>query len=324
MLPLSSGITFGPVPSRRLGRSLGVNNIPYKHCSYSCIYCQIGRTLSFSAKRRFYYPIETVVNSVIESIEKVGTENIDYVTFVPDGEPTLDINLGKEISGVLENLDVKVAVITNGSLLFMDDVKEDLSNANLVSVKVDVASHEIFRKINRPHPSLEIGKILEGVKEFSHVYKGDLITETMLVKGVNDSFDEVERVADFIRELNVKKAYLAVPTRPPAEKWVKPADDEVVLGAFSIFQEKLGEGKVELLISYEGSNFMGSSSDPIQDMLSIISVHPMRIDYATDFLMKRGLDANEVIGQLVEEEKIVKVRYRDKEFIMRKMAKRQK
>ncbi|MGQ4892619.1 MAG: radical SAM protein [Candidatus Njordarchaeia archaeon] len=317
---MSSGIVFGPVPSRRLGRSLGVNNIPYKHCSYSCVYCQVGRTLRFSMERRVYYPLDMVVNSVLESVKKVSIENIDYVTFVPDGEPTLDINLGKEILGIKNEVPVKVSVITNGSLLYMNDVRGDLYNADLVSIKVDAYSEDVFKKVNRPHPNLIFDRILEGIKAFAKEYKGELITETMLVKGLNNDLDEIKNVARFIRALNPKAAYIAVPTRPPAEKWVKPADESSVLTAYKIFQKYIGE-KSELLISYEGSEFEEATGDPIYGLLSIISVHPMRIDYAIELLEKKGLDPIKTLENLLRDGKIIKVTYRDKEFIMRKWKK---
>lgn len=314
-------IIFGPVPSRRLGRSVGINNIPYKHCTYSCVYCQIGRTLKFEVNRRKYYDPEFVIESVVQYVEKTGEANIDYVTFVPDGEPTLDINLGKEINGIKDETKTKIAVITNGSLLFLEDVREDLMNADLVSIKVDAISEEIFKKINRPHPKLNLQEILQGILTFSEEYEGTIITESMFVDSINDSIEEITKIAEFLSRLRLHKAYIAVPTRPPAETWVKPATEDTILNAHEIFSKFLKQ-RAELLISYEGSLFENASQDPIQGLLSIISVHPMRIDYAYKFLSERGYEPKEVIEQLIMENKVVLKKYRNYEFVILKTKKK--
>jgi len=318
---MDNSLVFGPVPSRRLGRSLGVNNIPYKYCTYSCIYCQIGRTLKYDINRRSFYSWEEIVKLVIKRVKDIGLDNIDYVTFVPDGEPTLDINLGKEINGTKAEIPVNIAVITNGSLLHLDDVRSDLYDADIVSIKVDAVTEDIFKKINRPHPELNLDKILDGIKEFAKLFKSDIITETMLIEGINDKLEELEKIAKFISTLNPKKAYIAIPTRPPAEEWVKSPAEESILEAYKIFVEHLNEDQVELLIGYEGAEFEDVSEDPVQGLLSIVSVHPMLLDYAYTFLMKKGLEPVETIEKLLEEEKIVKIKYRDKYFILKKMTK---
>jgi wyosine [tRNA(Phe)-imidazoG37] synthetase (radical SAM superfamily) len=185
-------IAFGPVPSRRLGRSLGVNNIPPKVCSYSCAYCQLGRTIKMQVERQTFYEPEDIVKNVREKIARVSEvgEPVDYLTFVPDGEPTLDINLGREIE-LLKPLGINIAVISNGSLVWRQDVREDLVKADWVSLKVDSTREEIWRRINRPHRTLQLAAILDGMLEFAAVYKGELVTETMLVEGVNDRDDQV-------------------------------------------------------------------------------------------------------------------------------------
>lgn len=139
-------LAFGPVPSRRLGRSLGVNNIPAKICSYACVYCQIGKTLKMEVERRKFYEPERIYNDVSAKVK--SGERIDYITFVPDGEPTLDINLGKEAE-MLRDFGIKLAILTNSSLIWREDVREDLMNFDLVSLKLDAVSDDIWRKVNR-------------------------------------------------------------------------------------------------------------------------------------------------------------------------------
>ena len=187
---------FGPVPSRRLGRSLGINNIPSKYCSYSCIYCQVGRTKNLTIKRRKFYDISSILNELIPVLNRLGEKSIDYITFVPDGEPTLDINLGKIAREIREITDIPLAILTNSSLLFMEDVRNDLTYFNLVSLKIDSVIDKIWRKINRPYGKLDINKILEGIIEFRDIYNGKIITETMIIKNINDSIENFKSNID--------------------------------------------------------------------------------------------------------------------------------
>ena len=195
-------LVFGPVPSRRLGRSLGVNTIPHKVCSYSCAYCQVGRTEQFETERRAFFPPEQVYASVRDRVRKVRDrgERLDYVSIVPDGEPTLDVNLGRCI-GLLKTLGVPVAVITNASLLTREDVRADLTAADWVSVKVDAAREHAWRRLNRPHRSLVLEDILGGVSAFRSEYRGRLVTETMLVAERNDGDEDLDTLAAFLARL---------------------------------------------------------------------------------------------------------------------------
>ena len=178
---------FGPVPSRRLGRSLGINNIPPKVCTYPCVYCQVGRTTKTQVDRRAFYRPEEIASEVEDRVRaaKEQGEQIDYLTFVADGEPTLDINLGREID-LLRPLGFRIAVITNASLVWRRDVAKELRKADWVSLKADTVREDVWRKLNRPNPSLEFMDLLTGMIGFAKGYEGELATETMLVKGLND------------------------------------------------------------------------------------------------------------------------------------------
>ncbi|MCK4893026.1 MAG: radical SAM protein, partial [Calditrichia bacterium] len=173
-------ITFGPVPSRRLGRSLGINNIPPKICSYACVYCQLGKTIKMQIERQAFYRSEDILESVRDRVRQIlkQQEKIDYLAFVPDGEPTLDINLGINIDAV-KNLAIPVAVISNGSLISRPDVRSDLRKADWVSLKVDAVAEELWRAIDRPHGKLNLHQILDGMLVFRSEFKGTLVTETM-------------------------------------------------------------------------------------------------------------------------------------------------
>lgn len=181
-------IVYGPVPSRRLGQSVGINNIPPKTCSYSCVYCQIGRTNKMQIKRSEFYNPEDIFREAACKLAQLDSENrrADFFSFVPDGEPTLDLNLGKTID-LLRPLGIKIAVITNASTLWMDEVKEDLMKADWVSVSIDAADEPTWRKIDRPHGALDHREVLKGIMDFSKAFRGTLVTETMFVSGINDN-----------------------------------------------------------------------------------------------------------------------------------------
>jgi len=309
-------IAFGPVPSRRLGRSLGINNIPPKTCTYSCVYCQLGRTIKMQVERCAFYEPQQVLQDVQHKVVKARGmgESIDYLTFVPDGEPTLDVNLGREIE-LLKPLGIKIAVITNSSLVWRADVRDDLMEADWVSLKVDSTREEIWRRVNRPHRTLQLASILDGMLEFAKVYRGELATETMLVEGVNDRDDHIGEIADFLARLRPATAYLSIPTRPPAERWVQPPGEEVINRAYQILSERVDQ--VEYLIGYEGNAF-AFTGNVEEDLLSITAVHPMREEAVGEFLSRARADWP-IVYELIEENQLVETEYGGKRFYMRKL-----
>ncbi|HOY57435.1 MAG TPA: radical SAM protein [Verrucomicrobiota bacterium] len=309
-------IAFGPVPSRRLGRSVGINNIPPKLCTYSCVYCQLGRTNAMRMRRRAFYQPEDIARDVQTKVERAqrAGETVDYLTFVPDGEPTLDIHLGREID-LLRPLGIKIAVITNASLIGREDVRADLMKADWVSLKVDSTRPEIWRKIDRPHGALRLSSILDGTVEFAQIFQGELVTETMLVEGVNDSDDAVGEVAEFLAHLKPATAFLSVPIRPPAEERVRAPREEVINRAYQIFDERMD--RVEHLIGYEGNAF-AFTGNVEEDLLSITSVHPMRQDAVNEFLMRAGADWA-VVDRLLERNELTRTQFGNRQFYLRRL-----
>ncbi len=314
-----SYIVFGPVPSRRLGKSLGVNNIPPKICTYSCVYCQVGKTLKMEAERSLFYDTTEVVREIEEEVKKFQQKNetIDYISFVPDGEPTLDLELGEKIRK-LKHLGIKIAVISNASLIWQEKVREDLKEADWVSLKVDALTPSIWRKVDRPHRSLELKNILEGIKVFSKDFQGSLNTETMLVRDMNDREEELHKIAGFIKELNAHRCYISIPTRPPTIKWIQPPLPEKITVAYNIFQEY--GLLVECLLGFAVQSF-GFTGDIERDILSITAVHPMRESEIQNFLKKAGSDW-EVIKNLIKDKKLIKTSYGNQKFYMRNFAAR--
>ncbi len=311
-------VVFGPVPSRRLGRSVGINNIPPKFCSYSCVYCQVGKTINMTNARRSFYKTEDIFEQVKRKVNatKQRKEPIDYLTFVADGEPTLDINLGKEIS-LLKELGIPIAVITNSSLILQNDTKEDLMDADFVSLKVDSVTEKLWKRINRPHKELKLNTILEGIRDFAKEFRGTIVSETMLIDCI-DYVGEFEKIAEFLKQLKrLDKSYLAVPGRPPIESWVAPAKEETINAAFQVFAEKIGVKKIEYLIGYEGNAFSFTGRVE-EDLLSITSVHPMREEAVKEFLKKSNTGWS-IIEKLLLENKLVELEYSGKLYYMRRL-----
>lgn len=301
-----SNLTFGPVPSRRLGRSLGINNIVPKICSYGCLYCQLGNTLKMQIERELFYPLEDIVASVKMRLEKAEEIDapIDYLAFVPDGEPTLDSNLGKEIDA-LKAFGIKIAVISNASLIDRVDVQDDLLKADWVSLKVDTVCEQTWHKLDRPNGKLDFLSIQNALLTFRKRFMGFMATETMLVKGINDDKEALEATARWLKKLKPDCAYISVATRPPAEGYVEIPEDETIMMAYHIFTSY--GIKTELLIAYEGDDFTFTQNVQ-SDLLSITSVHPMRKEAVENFLEKAGGSWSDV-EILLNEKKIKEVNY---------------
>jgi len=314
--PADLQYAYGPVPSRRLGKSLGINNIPAKVCTYACAYCQVGKTTKMPVERQTYYEPEDIfanVKILLENVRRKG-EQVDFLTFVPDGEPTLDSNLGREIS-MLKTLNLPVGVITNSSLIFRDDVKDALSRANWVSLKIDSVNETTWRIINHPNRALVLQQIMDGILEFAQHYTGQLVTETMLVNAQNDSREQIDRLAEFMAQLPNITAYLSVPIRPPAQKWVQPPTEEALIQAYQIFSSKIQN--VKLIIGNEGNAF-GFSGNVEADLLNITAVHPMRAEAVAELLSKAKSDWA-IVEHLIENELLVKKEYQGKTFYARRL-----
>lgn len=315
-LPVAS-VIFGPVPSRRLGRSLGINNIPPKICSYACVYCQLGRTLQIQTERAAFYDPALLADEVSKKLEAtcVAGEEVDFLSLVPDGEPTLDENLGRLIE-LLRPLGTKIAVITNSSLLWRPDVRDELAVADWVSLKMDTVREETWRRMNRPHGRLRLAKILDGALAFAATFNGRLVTETMLVQGINDREENFLELANFLARLSPETAYLAIPTRPPAEAEVRAPDEVTLTRAWGILSNTLDN--VELLTGYEGTAFF-TTGRAEEDLLAITSVHPMRSDAAENLLTRADADWS-LVRRLLDEGKLIAVEYGGQSFLMRKLT----
>ena len=308
-------ISFGPVPSRRLGKSLGINNISSgKVCSYSCVYCQVGITHKFSNQRQKFYDPEVICSEVKKQLAKLSVaDQPDYLTFVANGEPTLDINLGRSIEK-LKLFNIPVAVITNASLLIDPQVRADLLPADWVSVKIDAGNEDVWKKLNRPADKIDFEMYVKGLITFSNVYKGKLVSETMLVKGLNDTPEELNQVVTVLKSVQPSIAYISVPTRPPAVKSVLPPDEKDINLAYQLFSEN--QLNAELIIGFEGTD-TGFTGNAIEDILNICFVHPIRQDTMNELLKKDQVNPR-ILIKLLDDNYIKRTEYKSNVFYIRK------
>lgn len=295
-------VTYGPVPSRRLGFSLGVDIIPYKVCSYNCIYCQLGKTTNKTLRRRSYANPATVLKGIKTAISE--NKKIDYITFSGSGEPTLNKDLGILIQKTKKITSIPVAILTNGSLLWRKSVREDLASADLVVPSLDAVSAGVFKKINRPAKGLNIKKVLDGTKKFTEDFKGEIRLEIMLVKGINDSEKEIKKINEFVKDLKIDKIELNTVIRPPNDPQAKPLKKEELLRIKKLFDPDL---KVELISDftkhYEEKIFRRDLEQRIVDLLKR---RPCRKE---EMAVSLGVHLNELLkylNLLVQRKKIKK------------------
>ena len=277
---------FGPVPSRRLGQSLGVDTIPLKTCNWNCVYCQLGRSQPVIHARQEYIPREAILAEVRETLAAHQSGGIDWITFVGSGEPTLHSGIGWLIRQIKALTDIPVAVITNGSLLYLPQVRTDLQAADAVMPTLDAGTPELFRRINRPHPASTFDRLVDGLAEFRAVYRGHLWVEVMLLRGLNDSETALTQIAAALRRIAPDEIHLLLPTRPPVETWVQPADDEGLLRAQAI----LGAVAPVVHPNAEGVFDLSIYENVLDAVIGVITRHPMREDQLLQTLSRWSVD----------------------------------
>ncbi len=293
---------YGPVPSRRLGISLGISPIPKKTCNYSCIYCQLGRTNHMTNTREMFYKLE----DIILEFDEILKENIsfDVITIVGEGEPTLYLGLGKLIIELKKRTEKPIAVITNGALLYNKAVREELLISDIVLPTLDAYDEESFKKINRPIGSISYEKVLDGLIKFSKQYKGKLWLEMMFIKGYNNDISSILKYKELLAKINYDKLYLNTPIRPPAESFVEALTNKKM----KEIEELLGGISIDLL---DSEGFYSDISDHFQAILSIIKRHPMNQYEIKGFLNTRNCEnIDEIITKLKKDPKIDVINYK--------------
>lgn len=293
---------FGPVPSRRLGNSLGISPIPRKVCNYSCIYCQLGRTDKMTGERKEFFKKEDILKEFKEYLR--DSDKFDIITIVGEGEPTLYLKLGELIKDVKKLTSKPVAVITNGALLHDKNVRKELCEADIVLPSIDGYDEETSKIIDRPLGTIKFDEELQGLIEFSKEYTGQLWLEIMLVEGINSDKNSIEAFKEILKKINYDRVYINTPVRPPAEDYVKSVGKETI----EYVVEELGGISIDMLSS---GNFFSEISDNYEAVLSIIRRHPMNQFEVESFINSRDIkNTKEIFERLKEDSKVNVIDYK--------------
>lgn len=296
---------YGPVPSRRLGRSLGIDLVPRKICTYDCIYCQIGSTTEKTLVRKEYAPVKEILME-IQSFLKGEASSVDHLSLSGSGEPTLHSQIRSLIEGIKAITSVPIAVITNGSLLYEEEVRQDLLRADRVLPSLDAVSPDAFAKINRPYSGFSVEKVIAGLLEFRRVYKGEIWLEILFCKGVNDGKEELLRMKKALDRIQPDRIHLNTVVRPPSEKKAVPLSQKEMEEIQAFFGERSS-----IISEFDRHWLMISKRDIQQEILEILKRRPLS---ASDLSGGMGIPKKELDGYikpLIEQGKIRSRRFGD-------------
>ncbi len=294
---------FGPVPSRRMGKSLGISPIKKGTCNYSCIYCQLGRTKKMTNTRTNFFEVKDIIEEFKDYTSK--TVDFDVITIVGEGEPSLYLNLKDLILGLKEISKKPIAVITNGGLMADKDLQEALLLCDIVLPSIDATNEKMFKIINRPHGKISYKNSIEALINFSKSFKGKLWLETMLVKDHNDNMEFYKKLKELLVQINYDKLYINTPVRPPAEFYVLEPEELEVKIAASI----LGGITINSLSS---ANFYSEVKDTYDAILNIIRRHPMNQFEIESFLQARNINNTEnFFARLTKDKQVEVVNYKN-------------
>ncbi len=315
-----SSHVYGPVPSRRLGRSLGIDvtpPLPNKTCNFNCVYCQLGRTRHFSNQKREFFPVDKLLNQAERHISSVGTDNIDYLTLVGDGEPTLYSKIGDLIDG-LKIWDIPICVITNGSLLSSEKVRKALGSADVILPTLDAGTEQEFKLRNRPIRHIHFDNMVKGMIEFRNSFEGKIWMEFMAVSGVNDQIISLQETRAIYEQISPDKIYVNTPIRPPCENWVKTPSLENI----ELIQDMLGPSAKEEIIPInlmeQGEFYIEGDKESviIQNLVNTIKRHPMRRDQVENVLLKKRMKYPEDTIKTILSLNINQREFQGKEFFI--------
>ena len=291
-------MVFGPVLSRRLGLSLGVDVVPFKTCPLDCVYCQLGRTTDRTLRRKKYVPPEEILSQIRGALKRGG--RIDWITFSGSGEPTLHSEIGKMIRAIKMMTDIPVAVLTSGALLHDASLRNALGAADLVIPDLDAGSASVFRTLNRPHPSLTFRKVVSGIKDFVSHFPGRVWLEVVLVKGVNDTPAELGRISALAAKIRPARVQLNTVVRPPGEAWAQPLTPREMRRARSSMAKALRGIPVDVISQSASVHAQSPAENSEERILSWLQRRPATVrDLSTGTGVRRS-DIARRIARLVE------------------------
>lgn len=298
---------YGPVPSRRLGFSLGVDFIPFKTCSLDCIYCQLGHGPKTTLSRQAFIPAKDILAEIKKKIS--SGVRIDFITFSGSGEPTLNTEIGLLIRELKKITDIPVAILTNSTLLQQDEVRQALLSADLVVPSLDAVTQDVFEKTNRPHPSLKVKDIISGLKKFRHEFKGKIWIEVLLVKGINDSASHLQKLKEITTNLKPDKVHLNTVVRPPAEK----SASALTLNEMEKIRDFLGKN-CEIIATFKNSPVSQFPITQEESLMAMIRRRPMTLDDLSASLGTSSSEILKLIHILQSEQKIKSVPHKGKDY----------
>lgn len=279
---------FGPVPSRRLGRSLGVDLVPFKTCTYDCIYCQLGCTTCKTMERKEWVPFDRV----LEDLGNTLSSNPDYITLSGSGEPTLFSRVDALIDRIKTMTDVPVAVLTNGSLLWQKDVRRQLMNADLVVPSLDAGDEAMFNLVNRPHDEISFEQMLAGLIDFRQEFQGEYWLEVFILGAHTIIPEELAKLARCVERIHPDRVQLNTVTRPPAERYAVGVTSERLQSITSVFQPR-----AEVIADFRGVHQQAEFVAGREDILEMLRRRPCSLE---DIANGLGMHRNEVIKYIEE------------------------
>jgi wyosine [tRNA(Phe)-imidazoG37] synthetase (radical SAM superfamily) len=296
---------FGPVPSRRFGRSLGVDLIPFKTCCYDCVFCQLGQTTNLTLNRKEYVPLQEVLNEFDHWLEKSG--QADQITLAGSGEPTLYKGFGKIIAHIKARTDIPVAILTNGAVLHNAEVRKSASKADIVKISLSAWNEETFQQINRPCDGLTFDMLVEGEIAFRKEFKNKLFMEVFVIDGINSEPDQIKKIAQIAEKIKPDMVQLNTAVRPPAESFVQPVGKEKLLELAQIF-----EPEAEIIAAYKaaaGSEIKVNEKEIFEMLLR----RPCTARQIADVFAMHLNEVSKYIGKLLADKKIKSIE-RNKEI----------
>lgn len=287
---------FGPVPSRRFGRSLGVDLTPYKTCTYNCIFCQLGSTTDLTTTRHELVPMDEVLAEISNWLHTNG--QADYITLSGSGEPTLNSRFGEIFDLVRKESTIPTLLLTNGSLLFHPEVRAMASKADVVKISLSAWDDQSFQKINRPDTEISFANLIHGESSFRQEFKGHLFMEVFILQGINDSVKEVKKIASVAQDIRPEKIQLNTAIRPPTETWAQPVDQEILQYLASYFNPE-----AEIIAEFSLSDNSGTYQVDTEMILSLLERRPCTLgDISQSFNMHIN-EISKYVGHLVGQKK---------------------